>query len=172
MECQEAGVSAFLTKPIDPKTLLAQISRLVPQPSMNLVPDRPEQSVTTPQPCHTLNAATLASLESLGKRTDFVARLIRGFLEDTEELLSKMQRVLLEQRYSEFKDIAHALKGSSSSVGAEALHQVTAGIGRLTHDEIHTQTTALMHDLVNAYETARYELLAYLEERNGSAVTV
>jgi two-component system, sensor histidine kinase RpfC len=172
MECQEAGVSAFLTKPVDPKALLAQISRLAPQPSVNMVPDGPEQSVTTSQPGHTLNAATLASLESLGKRTDFVARLIRGFLEDTEELLGKMQRALLEQRYSEFKDIAHALKGSSSSVGAEALHQVTAGIGRLTHDEIHTQTTALMHDLVNAYETARYELVAYLDGRNGSAVTV
>jgi two-component system, sensor histidine kinase RpfC len=172
MECQEAGVSAFLTKPIDPKALLTQISRLVPQPSVNMVPESPEQSVTTPQPCHTLNAATLASLESLGKRTDFVARLIRGFLDDTEELLGKMQRTLLEQRYSEFKDIAHALKGSSSSVGAEALHQITAGIGRLTHDEIHTQTTALMHSLVNAYETARYELLAYLEQRNGNAVTV
>ena len=101
-----------------------------------------------------------------------MARLIHGFLEDTETLLGKMQQALREQRYNEFKDIAHALKGSAGSVGAEALHQIAADVGRLTHDEIRTQATALMHDLVNAYESARYELLSYLDGRNGSAVTV
>ena len=171
-ECREAGASDFLTKPIDPKTLLAHISRLVPQSAASMVPDEPEQAVIAPQPERTLNTTTLASLESLGKRTDFVARLIRGFLEDTETLLGEMQQALLAQRYSEFKDLAHALKGSAGSVGAEALHQLAAGVGRLTRDELHAQATALMHDIVNAYETARYELLAYLEGRNGNAVTI
>jgi len=169
-ECQEAGANAFLTKPIDPKALLTQISALVPHPSAGTVSDSSAQPAAT-RPGRALNATTLASLESLGKRTDFVARLIRGFLEDTEALLGKMQHALLEQRYSEFKDLAHAMKGSSGSVGAEALHQLTAGVGQITHDELRLQATALMHDLVNAYETARYELLAYLERRNGSAVT-
>jgi len=170
-ECQEAGASAFLTKPIDPKALLAQITTLVPQSAARAVSAGPEQPAAT-RSGRSLNAATLASLESLGKRSDFVARLIHGFLEDTEILLGKMQRALLEQRYSEFKDIAHALKGSAGSVGAESLHQHATGIGRLTHDELRLQATALMHDLVNAYETARYELLTYLDGRNDSAVTV
>jgi two-component system, sensor histidine kinase RpfC len=170
-ECQEAGASAFLTKPIEPKALLAQISKLVPQPSANTIPVGPPQTLAI-QPNSTLNTATLASLESLGKRTDFVARLIHSFLEDTEILLGKMQRALLEKRYNEFKDLAHALKGSSGSVGAETLHQLSAGVGRLTQDELRLQATALMHDIVNAYETARFDLLAYLEGRNGSVVTV
>jgi two-component system sensor histidine kinase RpfC len=170
-ECQEAGASAFLTKPIDPKALLAQITTLVPQSAGRAASASPEQPVEA-RSGQSLNAATLASLESLGKRSDFVIRLMHGFLEDTEALLGKMQQALLEQRYNEFKDIAHALKGSSGSVGAEALHQIATGIGRLTHDELRLQATALMHDLVNAYETARYELLAYLDGRNGSAVTV
>ena len=174
-ECQEAGASAFLTKPIDPKALLAQIVTLVPQSAARATSASPEQTAGGMQYMksgRSLNAATLASLESLGKRSDFVTRLIHGFLEDTEALLGKMQQALLEQRYSEFKDIAHALKGSSGSVGAQGLHQLTTGIGRLTHDELRQQATALMHDLVNAYETARYELLAYLDGRNDSAVTV
>ena len=170
-ECQEAGASAFLTKPIDPKALLAQITTLVPQSAARATSNSPEQPAAA-RYGRSLNAATMASLESLGKRSDFVTRLVHGFLEDTEALLGKMQQALLEQRYSEFKDIAHALKGSSGSVGAEALHQLVTGIGRLTHDELHTQATAQMHDLVNVYETARYELLAYLDGRNGSAVTV
>jgi len=170
-ECQEAGANAFLTKPIDPKALLAQIATLVPQSAARAAFDSPEQPAAA-RAGRSLKAATLAGLESLGKRSDFVSRLIHGFLEDTEALLGKMQQALLEQRYSEFKDFAHALKGSSGSVGAEALHQLATGIGRLTHDELRLQATALMHDLVNAYETARYELLAYLDGRNGNAVTV
>jgi two-component system sensor histidine kinase RpfC len=172
-ECEEAGANAFLTKPIDPKALLAQISKLVPHPSVSTAPDSLHQTAAVAsQPNQTLNAATLASLESLGKRTDFLTRLIHSFLEDTETLLGKMQQALLEQRYSEFKDLAHALKGSSSSVGAEALHQLSAGVGRLTHDELSLQATALMHDFINAYETARYELLNYLDGRSGNVVTV
>jgi two-component system sensor histidine kinase RpfC len=170
-ECQEAGASAFLTKPIDPKALLAQIATLVPRSAMHAVSGSPQQPAAVLSG-RSLNAATLASLESLGKRSDFVARLIHGYLEDTEVLLGKMQQALLEQRHSEFKDIAHALKGSSGSIGAEAVHRITTGIGRLTHEEIRTQATVLMHDLVNTYETARYELLTYLDDRNGSAVTV
>ena len=170
-ECQEAGASAFVTKPIDPKALLAQIAALAPQSAARAASDSRVQPAAA-RFGQSLNATTLASLESLGKRSDFVTRLIHGFLEDTEILLSKMQLALLEQRYSEFKDIAHALKGSAGSVGAETLHQLAIGIGRLTHDELRTQATALMHDLVNAYETARYELLGYLDGRNGNAITV
>jgi len=170
-ECREAGASAFLTKPIDPKVLLAQIATLVPKTAARAASGNQAQPATS-QSGRSLNAVTLASLESLGKHSDFIARLIHGFLEDTEALLGKMQQTLLEQRYSEFKDIAHALKGSAGSVGAEALHQLAAGVGRLTHDEIRIQATALMHDIVNAYETARYELLAYLEGRNDSAAMI
>jgi len=168
-ECQEAGASAFLTKPIEPKALLAQISRLAPQTSINTMAADPPHTPAI-QPNSTLNAATLASLELLGKRTDFVARLIHSFLEDTEILLGKMQQALLEKRYSDFKDLAHALKGSSGSVGAETLLQLSSGVGRLTPDEVSLQATALMHDIVNAYETARFELLAYLDGRNGSVI--
>ena len=167
-ECQSIGADAFLTKPIDPQTLLTQIAQLVPQVAAPQTANRTE----APRPSNiaTLNTTTLQNLESLGQHTDFLYRLIQGFLEDTETLLSKMQQTLLKQRYSEFKDLAHALKGSSGSVGAETLHRLAAGIGPLTHDELRTQASARMHDLVNAYESARYELRSYLERRRHGAL--
>jgi len=170
-ECQETGVSGFLTKPIDPKALLAQIATFMPQSDAGTASISPEQPTAT-RSGQLLNAATLASLELLGTRSDFVARLIHGFLDDSEVLLGKMQQALLKQRFSEFKDIAHALKGSSGSVGAEALLQIASSVGRLTHVEIHANAATLMHDHVNAYETVRHDLLAYLEERKGSVATV
>jgi two-component system sensor histidine kinase RpfC len=169
-ECQEAGARAFLTKPIDPKALLAQIATLVPAAASGAPATTPAAAAVAATSA--LNAATLASLESLGKRTDFVPRLIRGYLSDTEALLGRMQQALRQARYDEFKDLAHALKGSSGSVGAEALHRATTGIGRLTHDELRTQSAELMHELVNHYESTRGELLAYLDGRATALVKV
>ena len=162
-ESQSVGANAFLTKPIDPQTLLTQIALLAPQaPNPQLV-NRPE--APSFQKNAALNLTTLANLETLGQSTDFVDRLIHGFLEDTETLLGQMQQALLQQYYSQFKDLAHALKGSAGSVGAETLQQLAVGIGLLKHDELHSQASARMHDLVNAYESARYDLLTYLEDR-------
>lgn len=168
-ECQSVGANAFLTKPIDPQILLAQIAQLVPQATTPPA-NRPEAPITESNAV--LNASTLKNLESLGQQTDFLNRLIQGFLEDTETLLGQMQQALLQQRYSEFKDLAHALKGSAGSVGADTLYRLSAEIGPLTHDELRTQASARMHDIVTAYESARYELRNYLEGRHGSALTI
>ena len=165
-ESQTVGANAFLTKPIDPQTLLTQIAQLVPQAAQRPPANRP--AATVAQPHTALNLATLTNLESLGQSTDFVNRLIHGFLADTETLLGQMQQALLKQYYSEFKDLAHALKGSAGSVGAETLHQLATAIGPLTHDELHAQASARMHAIVNAYESARYDLLAYLEDRRAA----
>lgn len=167
-ECEAMGANAFLTKPIDPQTLLTQIAQLAVKAqttNQTTAPLHPQDSVA-------LNTTTLRNLESLGQRSDFVDRLINGFLEDTETLLNQMQQALLKQRYTEFKDLAHALKGSSGSVGADVLHRLAAAIGPLTHDELRAQTSARMHELVNAYESARYELRNYLEGPRGSALTL
>lgn len=170
-ECQAVGANAFLTKPIDPQTLLTQIAQLVPNAA---VPTQATNRSTAPvaQNYAALNATTLKNLESLGQHSDFVDRLVHGFLDDTETLLGIMQQNLLQQHYSEFKDHAHALKGSAGSVGAETLHRISAAIGPLTHDELSVQANHLMHDLVNAYESARYELRKYLEGRGNNALTL
>ena len=167
-ECESVGANAFLTKPIDPQTLLAQIAQLVPQAAASQIEHFPQ--APTPPSSAALNTTTLKNLESLGQRTDFLDRLVHSFLEDTETLLGKMQQALLKQRYSEFKDLAHALKGSSGSIGAEALHRLAASIGPLTHEQLRTHAGARMHDLVNAYESARYELRSYLEGRRSSVL--
>ena len=165
-ESQSVGASAFLTKPIDPRTLLTQIAQLVPQAARQQPINRPQAAIA--QKNTALNLSTLTDLQSLGQSSDFVDRLIQGFLGDTETLLGHMQQTLLQHRYSEFKDLAHALKGSAGSVGAETLHHLATAIGPLTHDELHAQASARMHDLVNAYESARYDLLAYLEDRRAA----
>lgn len=172
-ECKEAGVDTYLTKPIDPAKLLDQIDRLAPKgmaaKHADKTPVRPFAVLTaSPPSVHVLNDATLASLEIMGKRSAFIPELIHGFLHDAEQLLSDMEAALREKRGRDFKDTAHALKGSAGSVGAQALYDSCAGISAISEEELINKSSSLMHDLITQYESARYELLAYLKRRAAS----
>ncbi|MGA9033103.1 MAG: ATP-binding protein [Sulfuricaulis sp.] len=169
-ECREAGVDAYLTKPIDPAKLLDQIDRLAPKGASGSSADRVSVR-TTVMPVaispssHVLNDATLASLEIMGKRSSFIPELIHGFLKDTERLLGDMETALRLKKYAEFRDLVHAMKGSAGSVGAQALYDICASMHGLPDDTLRNEASSFMHDLITQYESARYELLAYLERR-------
>jgi len=169
-ECREAGVDAYLTKPINPAKLLDQIDRIAPKGAGS----RPEgaeitrtavTSAPTASSGHVLNDATLASLEIMGKRSAFIPELIHGFLCDTERLLGDMETALREKRYKDFKDIAHAMKGSAGSVGAQTLYDTCATVSGTADAALIGKGSSFMHDLVTQFESARFELLAYLERR-------
>jgi two-component system sensor histidine kinase RpfC len=169
-ECREAGVDGFLTKPIEPAKLLDQIDRLAPRGAGSGIPNKaatniPDASTALSPTEHVLNDATLASLEIMGKRSSFIPELIHGFLHDTEGMLESMENAMRAKRYEEFKDLAHAMKGSAGSVGAQSLYDVCSGISGVSDEMLGKKASSLMHDLVTQYESARYELLAYLERR-------
>ena len=172
-ECREAGVDAYLTKPINPAKLLDEVDRLAPKGAGARSADKesprtPTVPATSPSSDHVLNDATLASLEIMGKRSAFIPELIHGFLSDTEQMLGEMEMALREKRYGDFKDIAHAMKGSAGGVGAQAFYDVCADISGVPDETLREKTSSIMHDLVTQYESARYELLAYLEGRAAS----
>lgn len=169
-ECQVAGADAYLTKPVEPAKLLDQIDRLAPKEAGARSPDNvPAQAsviqVTSQPSDHVLNEATLASLEIMGEHSTFMPELIHGFLHDTEQLLRDMGKALKEKRYGDFKDLAHAMKGSAGSVGAQSLYDVCVRAFGMKEEVLRSEANSLMHDLVTQYESARYEFLAYLERR-------
>ena len=171
-ECREAGVDAYLTKPIDPAKLLDQIDRLAPKgaggSSVDMTSVRASvMPAATPLSAHVLNDATLASLEIMAKRSTFIPELIHGFLKDTERLLGDMETALRVKKYGRFSDLVHAMKGSAGSVGAQALYDICASVREMPDEALRNKASSFMHDLVTQYESARYELLAYFGEARG-----
>jgi len=171
--CREAGIDAYLTKPIDPAKLLDQVDRLAPKgtgvASADKNPARVSVAKSASQPtARVLNEATLSSLETMGKRSTFIPELIHGFLSDAEQLLSDMEAAMRAKQYVDFKDLVHALKGSAGNVGAQTLYEICARAYDMTEEALRHETGSLMHDLVNQYEATRYELLAYLKRRAAS----
>lgn len=171
-ECREAGVDGYLTKPIEPAKLLNQIDRIVPKKDAKSVDTSsirgPDIRISAPQQEHVLNDATLASLEIMDKRSSFIPELIHGFLWDTEQLLEDMEKAMREKRHQDFKDLAHAMKGSAGSVGAQSLYDLCSSVSGIPEKEMNKKASSLMHDLITQYESTRYELLAYLDKRAAS----
>ena len=164
-ECEEAGVDAFLTKPIDAYTLLEAVARLTgtrhtvesPKPANNLIP-------ATARDDQLLNENTLRHLKLLGgENDDFLADVIQGFLLNGEQLIGSMKTALLKQDYKAFKEFAHALQGSSGNVGAEALHGVCREISRLNHSDMQASANDMWNKAQESFGATRLAITCKLE---------
>jgi two-component system sensor histidine kinase RpfC len=173
-ECERAGADAYLTKPVEPRKLTETILSLVPSAEAEVAstagsaPTSADAVPAKPARGPVLDEATLANLEVLGRRAEFLRQLVTGFFKDGEDLIRGMQRCLLAKRGDEFRELAHALKGSAASIGALSLHGAAADAYRLADDRLAAEGSSVMHRLVAEFESAREALHAYLERR-GSA---
>ena len=128
-ECKEAKIDAFLTKPIDAKTLIHTVHALtsdsarVNAPSCHTKTNKAyhDNGVNT---FETINTDVLESLKDLSNDDGFLGILIDGFYKESCKLLSNMEKALSAHKYKQYLEYAHALKGSSGSIGAYKLHEL------------------------------------------------
>jgi two-component system, sensor histidine kinase RpfC len=167
-ECKQAGIDAFLTKPVENHILLATIARLTGEVSAASEYVRTDNrvnrvSVLANERSELINLGALRELAQLGNDVRFVASLIDGFVEDGEALLRNMDVALRAENYEEFKDFAHGLKGSAGSIGATALFTLNAQVLNLTHPEIANRGTAILQDISKIFAETRVLLAEYVE---------
>ena len=169
-ECEEAGVDAFLTKPIDANTLLNTVAQLTA--TANNIPDTKKPNLTTLPPEKPsasdellINTKTLHHLRLLGGMNDnFLDNVIQGFFTEGEQLLAGMKKALQNQQYVQFKEFAHALKGSSGNLGAEALFQICREISKLNQNELQNSSATLLNRINDSFKLTRQALIRYQDE--------
>jgi two-component system sensor histidine kinase RpfC len=161
--CEDAGVDAFLTKPIETHSLLEAIKRLTSNHRQSPAPKLAETAAPSGIDCNVLNENTVHQLKVLGgEENDFLDVVIKGFVLEGEQLLLAMQEALLKMDYTAFRELAHALKGSSGNLGAEALFQVCRDISQLSQSELRDSGDAQLGAAQNAFRATQTMLLIYL----------
>ena len=138
-ECEEANIDAYLTKPIDVEKLLYTISSLThgaDQTTQSNIDLRESQKGASIHSMHdidkdqednassVLDLNTIDDLRALADDSSFLSGLIDGFIEGSQKMISEMETSLSQNDIPEFYEKAHALKGSSGSIGAIALHHI------------------------------------------------
>ena len=173
-ECQEANVSAYLTKPIDVNKLLETIYSLSKNSSDDHVKHNENASFVPEDNASASEVSILdnKTLESLGRLTDdnnFVPTLLSGYLADSREQLSHMELAVSNKQYDLFRELLHAMKGSSGSIGALKLHSQCKDNQNIHTDDIeYIQTLKKVSDTFSETEN---RLLEYLNKLDTKQIT-
>lgn len=136
-DCEEADVDAYLTKPIDVDKLLSTITSLThtnpAQLNSYITSDQQDASIvdmsadnlaTKEATNCAVNTNILKELSNLSTDYNFLTELVNGYLLDGKQILLDMESAISKKDYIEFHELAHALKGSSGSIGASAIHEL------------------------------------------------
>ncbi len=170
-ECNQVGIDAFLTKPVEIRSLLATIASLTGLDNVDIEVAAAKSSHPLPNDAgRLLDSECLRELEQLGSGGTFMTGLVNGFLLDSETLIRDMQSALENQEYEKFKDLAHGLKGSVGSIGARALYELSSNILTYSHLDIQNHGYETMAELRALFQHTKQALLQYLEQARAAAV--
>ncbi|AGA90468.1 signal transduction histidine kinase [Thioflavicoccus mobilis 8321] len=175
--CREAGVDAYLTKPVETARLLetiAALSRRSAQRELQSEAQRPGAAqgagAGRGHSSALLNEDKLRALLRIGAGSDFFDELIGGFLRDSLGSIERMATALAEQDYPALRAAVHALKGSAAELGADRLIALSGELRALKPFELDSsKAKALVAELRAAHdETARLLKDFALRERGAS----
>jgi two-component system sensor histidine kinase RpfC len=168
-QCDEVGVSAYLTKPIRSSQLIETVSRVLGIEQLNQ-PDNQNQtqgheksdSVKNPQ---VLDYKALRDLERLSKDTNFMRSMVDSFLRDSDALLVMMHKSLEEGDFTQYRDSAHAIADNASGVGARALKAVCNAVSVIEQSEFKTRGIKMLSKISSTYSMTCQALNYYLQQR-------
>ena len=164
-ECEEAGIDAFLPKPVEARRLLDTIASLVAARASASVVAKDDADGAPA----VINPAVLAELELISSGNTFMPELINGFIQDGEALLRQMEAAVAAGQYETLRDLAHAMKGSAVTLGADQLCRTCVGITGQTTSELEASGTRVLKLVREQFQLARTSLLEYLKKSQSAA---
>jgi len=164
-ECEDAGIDAFLPKPIEARRLLDTIASLIAKraTAVAVSGDGAEETQAV------INSAALAELALISTDNTFMPELLNGFIQDGEALLRQMEAAVAAEQYETLRDLVHALKGSAVTLGAEQLCRTCVGINAQTTSELQAGGPRVLKVVREQFQQARASLLDYLKKNQSAA---
>jgi two-component system sensor histidine kinase RpfC len=164
-ECEDAGIDAFIPKPVEARRLLDTIANLVAKRATEPAPAK----VGADRAPVVINPTALAELELISTGGTFMPELINGFIQDTEGLLRQMEAAVAAEKFETLKDLVHALKGSAVTLGAEQLCQTCVSLNGQTLSELETSGTRVLKVVREQFQQVSTALLEYLKKSQSVA---
>jgi two-component system sensor histidine kinase RpfC len=171
--CIDAGAAAFMTKPIQARSLLDALHKIVdehgsalssvhsggaPRPESGSAPVASASAVL-------IDPQTLQGLEELGGGIAFIVELIEGFVRDAGSLFDEIDTSLQQGDARAFRDHAHALKGSAGSIGARRLHEISSRACVLNDRDFVDLSRLAADEMQAVFKETTKALKRYVSER-------
>ncbi|MFT5111274.1 MAG: two-component system sensor histidine kinase RpfC [Parasphingorhabdus sp.] len=116
---EEAGADSYLTKPVDSKQLLHHVAALTHIHEKNLHQERSRQDSSLDN----FDQSVLLELDAIKNKPGLLVEILNLFYADAKEMQDALQVDLDNKNIHDFKNHAHALKGSAANVGANRIAQ-------------------------------------------------
>jgi two-component system sensor histidine kinase RpfC len=164
--CEEAGMDACITKPIEPNRLLEMIATLVPDgvKAPQLAPSSAEiAAYPAARPrlraagSSAVDAQTLDALEELGGK-DFVDELAAQFIEDGGEILDVLAEAATAGDLKAFREQLHALRSAAANIGARGIYEMCLGWRHIAPEDFAIRGEAHLKKLNEEFERVRMAL--------------
>jgi two-component system sensor histidine kinase RpfC len=132
--CEEAGMDACVTKPIEPARLIEIVEAMALQRGATAAPastaegaaDKAKESadpVSPPRVGAFISGQTLEDLQAIGGR-EFVVELAGQFAADAASILGGLVAAVAERDAENFRERAHALRSSAANIGAHGIYEM------------------------------------------------
>jgi two-component system sensor histidine kinase RpfC len=164
LECKEANIDAYLTKPINSKKLISTIHSLTNNTDITMSENQQTENdinnIIQSNEDDIINYDTVNSIISISDDKDFTNTLVNGFYNETNKLLTDMEIALSGNDYKSFLEYAHALKGSAGSIGAQRIHDYCKTL--LLPETDSSIYISTLQKLIPALEDTRNKLDSYI----------
>ncbi len=178
--CRQAGFSDYLTKPIDNFRLIEKIDEFIgSRQARGRIEGTPVLADPNPRKAELrrvllhpalekmtqpLEPKKLEALRNLDQGDGFFASIIEDYLNDTRETAERLDEAAMRGDARAFRDLAHALKSSSSHIGARAILDLALEWHELDDHALQMRAPIEVAKLNSALERVQDALLAYLED--------
>jgi two-component system, sensor histidine kinase RpfC len=171
--CKEAKLDAYLTKPVEPEKLLKTVTSLVgnknplPKEDLNLkVVD-----INDPDKAPLLDSTSLDTLFLMAKKeTAFMNNLFDSYIHDAITTIDKLTISVRNNEHQRIAELAHALDGSSRSIGAKRLSRMANKIFKLSSSQQRHLISEHINELNNIFTDTRAAIDKFLKEKESSAI--
>lgn len=162
--CEEAGVDAFLTKPIDSKQLIHQVTALTgTQKQFNHAHKKRKEMRAL-----VFDPDILLELAAIRDTPGALEEIVELFIGSATELQTNMQKSLRQHDLQAFKNYAHALKGSAANIGANRVSELSHEVKALQPGNFSTRGRKLLTLLEAEFAEFQETYAAYIAERNAA----
>ncbi|MGH8120054.1 MAG: Hpt domain-containing response regulator, partial [Gammaproteobacteria bacterium] len=168
--CRDAGLDAYLTKPVTPRKLLDTVTRLVDNRANN----RPDTdgpacevaAANTPQKTPLVNLETLNDISRVAESRDFMVKLVDDYVGNARHLIEQISTAVAAQQYRDIPDLAHSLHGSSCSIGATRLANMAEQLSDLIQADNQCMLQVHINELFRVHAQTRTTLADFLQGKN------
>lgn len=169
--CEAAGMMACMTKPIEPKRLLAWLDDFAEAREAGAFN---EVCVEAPGPApaegalEAIDPAALRDLEDLGG-SDFVRELAGQFIDDATLLLKRVQVAVEAGDALRLREELHALRSCAANVGAQQIYRLCLAWRGATESDLAQAGARQVQELTSAIEAACAALRRATEDLSQAA---